>query len=284
MCQNVAIELGLPDIDMVVSATGKNEKKLLKFLLRTGEDIKLRLEWPQLRKTHTITMVDGQANYALPADFDTVVHNTHWDRANQWPLIGPLTMQEWRARQEGVSTAGIRARFIVRGYAEKEFYVDPTPGSTEAGNILVFDYQSDIWILPEQWAASTAYTDDQFVSYDGNIYQADGAGTSGATAPTHTSGSDTDGAVTWDYYSSAYTTPTKDTDFSVLDEETIELGMMWRFLRSNRLPYEDYYKEFEDRVYDQVGTRKGARKLNLSVGRVGRRLIGYENMPDTGYG
>lgn len=284
VCQNVAVELGLTEPSQIVGSTGKNEKKLLKYFRRVGEDIKLRMEWPQLTKEHSVTLVADQASYALPSDFDTVVHNTHWDSSNQWPLLGPLTPQEWRARKDGISVASTRLRYRVKGYTDNQIFFDPTPSSSDAGNIIKFEYQSDIWYLPEVWVMGTSYTDNQYVSYNGNVYQADGAGTSGSTAPEHETGSASDGGVTWDYVTTPYTTPTNDSDFSVLDEETIELGMMWRFLRSNRLPYEDYYKEFEDRIYDQVGTRKGARKLNLSKGTVRRHLLGYENMPDTGYG
>lgn len=48
-----------------------------------------------------------------------------------------------------------------------------------------------------QWVTSTSYTSGDQVRNDGRVYQATTTGTSGATAPTHTSGSVSDGGVTW---------------------------------------------------------------------------------------
>jgi hypothetical protein len=47
------------------------------------------------------------------------------------------------------------------------------------------------------WTTGVAYIIGDWVSNAGNIYRATTAGTSGATAPTHTSGTASDGAVTW---------------------------------------------------------------------------------------
>lgn len=49
------------------------------------------------------------------------------------------------------------------------------------------------------WAASTAYAIDALVNVNGNVYKCTVAGTSGSTAPSATSGSTTDGGVTWQY-------------------------------------------------------------------------------------
>ncbi|WP_161883840.1 hypothetical protein [Deinococcus alpinitundrae] len=49
------------------------------------------------------------------------------------------------------------------------------------------------------WTATTAYTLGQTVNTTTRVYRCSVAGTSSATAPTHTTGSATDGTVTWDY-------------------------------------------------------------------------------------
>lgn len=51
------------------------------------------------------------------------------------------------------------------------------------------------------WAATTAYTVGQKVSTNGKVYEVTIAGTSGSTAPSHTTGTATDGTVTWKYLS-----------------------------------------------------------------------------------
>lgn len=50
------------------------------------------------------------------------------------------------------------------------------------------------------WAATTAYTYGQVVTVSSRIYMCVVAGTSGSTAPTHTSGTVTDGSVSWLYW------------------------------------------------------------------------------------
>lgn len=51
-----------------------------------------------------------------------------------------------------------------------------------------------------QWTTATSYTASTSYVYNGlNVYQATTTGTSGATAPTHTSGTVSDGGVSWRY-------------------------------------------------------------------------------------
>ncbi|MBO9431601.1 hypothetical protein [Sulfitobacter sp. R18_1] len=49
------------------------------------------------------------------------------------------------------------------------------------------------------WTTGEAVLENEWRKYGGNYYIADVAGTTGATAPTHTSGSISDGGVTWTY-------------------------------------------------------------------------------------
>lgn len=55
------------------------------------------------------------------------------------------------------------------------------------------------------WAGTTAYAKDQCVINAGNLYRALNAATSGATAPTHTAGVVSDGAVFWLFLKSGVT-------------------------------------------------------------------------------
>jgi hypothetical protein len=55
------------------------------------------------------------------------------------------------------------------------------------------------------WVTSTSYTSGDFVKNAGNLYQATTSGTSGGTAPTHTSGTASDGGVTWQFVSDVNT-------------------------------------------------------------------------------
>lgn len=63
----------------------------------------------------------------------------------------------------------------------------------------------DLWFMldyiaagsPSLWVASTAYASGAIVYYGKNVYTCTTAGTSGATAPTATSGTVADGTVVW---------------------------------------------------------------------------------------
>lgn len=64
------------------------------------------------------------------------------------------------------------------------------------------DYQWNVQAEGD-WAATTAYTvGDLVLSSGGNIYYCTVAGTSSGTEPTHTSGTATDGTVTWKFQAS----------------------------------------------------------------------------------
>jgi Pectate lyase superfamily protein/Right handed beta helix region len=54
-------------------------------------------------------------------------------------------------------------------------------------------------LTPTTWTANTAYTVGTKVYAGEKVYEATVAGTSGTSAPTHTSGTNTDGTVTWQY-------------------------------------------------------------------------------------
>src|SRR5690606_20082759 len=62
--------------------------------------------------------------------------------------------------------------------------------------------------------------------------------------------------------------PVSDSDGFLLDEELLTLGVMWRWLKRNRMPYDDYLAEYVTHV-SQALARDGV-KAPLSMG--GRRL------------
>ena len=48
-----------------------------------------------LSATNT-AMAFGQESYTIPSDYDYMIDGTFWDRGFRWPVLGPLTPQEWR--------------------------------------------------------------------------------------------------------------------------------------------------------------------------------------------
>lgn len=199
MLQDVAREIAIRAPSTVVNSTDEQTQRLLAHAHRTGKDIRQSWEFAQLAKRHTITLADSQEFYALPADFERHIYRTHWDATNHWEQIGPYTAQEWEWRKNGVVQNTPREIFRVFGNADNKYAVFPTPGAGEAGNELLFEYISTNWILPVQWTTATTFAAEAYCSNNGNIYQTTAGGTTGATPPTHTSGTVSDGGVLWTF-------------------------------------------------------------------------------------
>jgi hypothetical protein len=84
-------------------------------------------------------------------------------------------------------------------------------------------------VRPRTWTAATAFGPGTYCSYAGNYYYTILGGTTGYTAPTFTTGSGTDGGVVWEYFSGSYTKFLADTDVTLFNPKTLELGMFERF-------------------------------------------------------
>jgi len=82
-------------------------------------------------------------------------------------------------------------------------YDDSIYNVTVSNCVLTSKKASVIKIMLSQpaWKPSTAYSVGNQVIANGNIYKCTVAGTSGTTAPSHTSGTATDGTVTWQFVS-----------------------------------------------------------------------------------
>lgn len=112
----------------------------------------------------------GQANYALPSDFQRPIDNTFWDRSRYWSMRGPQSPQQWQVYKSSViGSASIQRRYRFR--ASNVVYgtggtpgtsvlsIDPTP--FDDGARLVFEYVSNAWCqsstgtLQTQWTADT---------------------------------------------------------------------------------------------------------------------------------
>ena len=71
--------------------------------------------------------------------------------------------------------------------------------SADVGRLVRF--REVLEVTYDEWAANTSYASNEFVRYDGHVYkQVTGSTqTSGNTPPVHTSGTETYGAIDWEY-------------------------------------------------------------------------------------
>jgi hypothetical protein len=128
---------------------------------------------------------------------------------------------------------------------------------------------------PKTWVTSTAFAAGSYCSYNGNIYSTVAGGTTGATAPTVTSGSVSDGVVTWVYFSGSYDTVIADTDVPILDSGMMEDDVVWRFKLERGLDYEQFKQEAEAKVELAQSKLTGAGVVSVNGGNALPWAIGY---------
>lgn len=270
----------------IFSSTDKDIKMLLELAVATGEELRDECFFPELKKTHTITTTTA-TQYPLPGDFYRMISGTHWDQSNSWAMAGPLSDAEWNLWQHGVISGLVRKRFRVFGsnYNTGQFFVDPAPSS---GEIISFEYSRRPWFMPKVWTASESVTSGSTYRFsNGNLYLAQTTTTTGSTAPSHTSGTASDGAVTWLYVTTQIYSTTErflaDTDILLVDDDLVLMGTVWRFKEEKGLEYsekKDQYLRAKEKRKFKLG---GAPILSMASDGY-TTLSTSDNIPDGDYG
>lgn len=75
-----------------------------------------------------------------------------------------------------------------------------------------------------------------------------------------------------------------DTDLYRWPENTLRLGIKYRFLKAKGLAWGDEYKEYTDARDFQLSVSGGSRSLRMNAVASGLHFLNYSNVPDTGYG
>jgi len=281
--QDICTEVGVNAPTSVVNSTDPTAKQMAVLLRRAGGDVIDEFAWDVLRKTGIITLVDGQQGYALAEDFNYLENRTFYDISSQWEMYGPESPQEWSLQQWGITASPPRRRYTVEGSSGANVQVSPLPAAGDAGVQLGYKYYSKNWIRPATWASGVSFPNGSYTWYNGNYYYAATGGTSGATPPTHTSGSVSDGGVTWAYYAGVYDRPRADTDVCIIPDIVVYLGTMWRFQQSHGLPYKRAEAEQLKNIKLTMTNERGARTLSLARSN-GIPLLSYINIPEGNYG
>ena len=227
--QNVANEAGYTVESNILTSTETTTKQLLAIANRMNREIFEAYPWPKCYASGAITLVNGQATYQLPAAFSYYHYETFWNSSTRWRVLGPMTAQEYaEIRGFGLNTT-VYQRFQIRGVSNSQLLISPTPGASVGGDIIIFEYIADRSVRPKQWTTSTVFAAGAYCFNNGNYYKTTAGGTTGATAPTHTTGSASDGGVTWDYYDGIYDQFLADTDVSLFNEKLLEQAVLERF-------------------------------------------------------
>lgn len=263
--QNVVGELALAtDASQITTVIGSGTPLLLRMAALANREVKaLRARgsdqpWQALRRESTFATVNGQQAYVRPVDWEYPIGETWYNRTKRWPLAGPLSPAQWQFLQAQV-VVGARQGYIERGNL---VLIAPTPTSAET---IAREYATNLAVLPQTWGAGTTYAPLAAVSWalgitGFNCYTTTGGGVSGSTPPTHTSGSVSDGGVTWTWASTGQETYQRDTDYCLVEEKLVELGMRWRWLDSVNMDYSEAFREW-DRECDKALGRDGGRAV-----------------------
>jgi hypothetical protein len=173
------------------------------------------------------TVTFSKTKYDLPADFENITDNTHWDKTKHWQMLGPEDAQQWQWLKSGYISTGPRIRWRILG---GQFQIWPPYNTQE---YLGFEYRS------RGWARSAA------------------------------------GAVKNSF--------TADTDTTVLDDSVMVLATKLKYFQIKSFDTTALQADYFRYLNVAKANDKGSATLSFAP-YPSKVLIGYANIPDTGYG
>ena len=172
-------------------------------------------------------LIFQKVKYNLPADYNSTVNRTHWDKSKRWEMLGPESAQQWEWLLSGYISTGPRIRWRLLGP-----YFQIWPGMN-AGELLGFEYRSNAW-----------------------AYNALGVPKNSFTA---------------------------DTDTCVYPDRVMVLGTKLKYFEAKGFDTTALYRDYLAELETAIGQDVAAANLSFAP-RPGTVLIGYDNIPDSGYG
>ena len=173
------------------------------------------------------TVTFSKTKYDLPADFENITDNTHWDKTKHWQMLGPEDAQQWQWLKSGYISTGPRIRWRILG---GQFQIWPPYNTQE---YLGFEYRS------RGWARSAA------------------------------------GAVKNSF--------TADSDTTVLDDTVMALATKLKYFQIKSFDTTALQADYFRYLNVAKANDKGSATLSFAP-YPSKVLIGYANLPDTGYG
>ena len=174
-----------------------------------------------------VTFTFSQTKYALPADFETITDNTHWDKTKHWQMLGPEDAQQWQWLKSGYISTGPRIRWRILG---NKFQIWPPYNTKE---YLGFEYRSKGWARSASGAVKNSFT--------------------------------------------------ADTDTTVYDDRLLVLKTKLKYFEIKSFDTTALQQDYFRYLNVAKANDKGAPNLSFAPYPT-KVLIGYANIPDTGYG
>ena len=148
---NVAASIGFQPPDTLRSNQDPNSRLLLSLINRGCRRMAAKRgpfgeSWIELTRQHITETVAGQADYALPEGFASLITDTVWDRSTYREAPGPLTPQQYQRLKSGlIDTVALTPRYRVvlnEDTGTVRLRLDPVPSGVEQ---IVYEYNSLFW-------------------------------------------------------------------------------------------------------------------------------------------
>ena len=172
-------------------------------------------------------LIFQKVKYNLPADYNSTVNRTHWDKSKRWEMLGPESAQQWEWLLSGYISTGPRIRWRLLGP-----YFQIWPGMN-AGELLGFEYRSNAWAYNALGVPKNSFTSD--------------------------------------------------TDTCVYPDRVMVLGTKLKYFEAKGFDTTALYRDYLAELETAIGQDVAAANLSFAP-RPGTVLIGYDNIPDSGYG
>lgn len=164
--KQASAELGLPVPVEAAASREAQPVQMLALLNACGNELVRAFEWEFLRKTASITLVEGQSEYPLASDFSKLMNQTLWEESNIYQVFGPVSGRAWAYMKNSLTIAPNYC-FIIKN---RQFQFMPTPGSDGQGTGNInYDYFSEGWV--QDHADPARYK--SLITNDGDIIQFD---------------------------------------------------------------------------------------------------------------
>lgn len=278
--QGFCQRLNIPAPSAIVGVEKPAQQQYLELLRKIGDNLRNRpINWPQLKRPHYFNTETDVSIYQLPGDFYRLLLSDQWDVTNQWPLVGPVSDFNMALRQFAVIGVQAQKAFRLVGPNGYLFSTSPynqrsagtfeiNPAGANDTDQLFLGYMSANWVWPQDWVASTVYAAGSIRSGDGYVYITTAGGTSGSTRPNWSSGSDSDGSVTWTVYKEPYACSASnaaltDSDFILFDEDLVIDGLVWAYKQAKGQDFIDLKTDWELSIKAAAARFDAPSRVNL---------------------
>jgi len=140
MVQDAATRIGLAVPSTIITNTDLKYKELLVLANQEGQELARAVQWQEIiTETTFTTLAQAAQTSAIPVDFDRFVDDSMYNRTRRRKIFGPITAQEWQARQALNLAATVNYWFRVRG---SQILITPSP---TAGETVAYEYLSNKW-------------------------------------------------------------------------------------------------------------------------------------------